>query len=146
MLDSDASAAKTLTLIALILQAVFFVVGLFLIAGLMIFSSTVTTTSPGGTTTVGPSGFGIGLFGLVFGIIFLIGLLWILLDYFLVYKNLAEEKVEEAETPSLVLGILQLLFGGFITGILLIIAYVKIRDSTRNRWQPSQVVVQPPSN
>ncbi len=95
---------------------------------------------------MGPSGFGIGLFGLVFGIIFLIGLLWILLDYFLVYKNLAEEKVEEAETPSLVLGILQLLFGGFITGILLIIAYVKIRDSTRNRWQPSQVVVQPPSN
>jgi len=38
-----------------------------------------------------------------------------------VYKKLSLEKVREAETPSLVLGIVQLIFGGVISGILLII-------------------------
>ncbi|MBX8637693.1 MAG: hypothetical protein KIY11_04955, partial [Thermoplasmata archaeon] len=61
------------------------------------------------------------------------GLLWILLDYFLIYRKLVTGKVEEAETPALVLGTIQLILGGVITGILLIVAYVKIKDSVRNR-------------
>ena len=43
-----------------------------------------------------------------------------------------QERVADAETSSLVLGILQLIFGGVIPGILLIIAYAKIRDSLNN--------------
>ena len=133
MLDSDANTAKTLTLVAIILQVVFFVIGIFAVAVLAFVASGVTTTtSPGGTvTTTGPVG--PGIFSVVFGTVFLIGLLWILLDYFLIYKKLAEDKVEEAETPALVLGIIQLIFGGVITGILVIVAYVKIKDSVRNR-------------
>jgi hypothetical protein len=149
VLDSDAETAKTLTLVALILQAVIFVLGLFiLLFFLVVFIGTTTTSSSGGTvTTVTTSApVFLGAFGGVLAIIFSGGLLWLLLDYFLVYRKLAEERVKEAETPSLVLGILQLLFGGIIPGILLIIAYVKIKDSASNRRGPAQVFVQPPPN
>jgi hypothetical protein len=37
--------------------------------------------------------------------------------------------VREAETPALVLGVLQLVLGGVISEVLLILAYTKIRDS-----------------
>lgn len=129
MLDSDASTAKTLTLVAIILQAVLFVAGLFIIIGLFAFAATSTTIGPGGTTTTMAPLAGIGLLGAIFAIVLAIGIIWILLEYFLIYKKLAEEKVAEAETPAIVLGIITLIFGGILTGILLIIAYVKIRDS-----------------
>lgn len=67
----------------------------------------------------------------MFSVALLIGLLWIILDYFLIYRRLAMEKVKEAETPSIVLGIIQLIFGGLIPGILLIVAWVKIKDSLK---------------
>lgn len=142
MLDSDASSAKTLTLVALLLQVVFFAIGIFSILGLAFFaatSPTTTTIGPGGQTTVtnAPTAF-LGLFGIILGVIFAVGLIWILLDYFLVYKRLAEENVRAAETPALVLGIIQLIFGGIITGILLIIAYVKIGDSLKRNPQIQQ--------
>ena len=35
MLDSDANTAKTLTLVAIILQVVFFVIGIFAVAALL---------------------------------------------------------------------------------------------------------------
>lgn len=134
MLDSDASTAKTLTLVAIILQLVFFAIGAVAIVGVAAyFSVGRVVTSSGGvvtTTTVNSSAPTIAL--VVFSIFFLIGLLWILLDYFLVYKNLALEKVKESEVPSLILGIIQLILAGVIPGILLIIAYVKIRDSLEN--------------
>ena len=134
MLDNDASTAKTLTLVAIILQLVFFAIGAVSIVGVAAyFSVGRVVTSSGGvvtTTTVNSSAPTIAL--VVFSIFFLIGLLWILLDYFLVYKNLALEKVKESEVPSLILGIIQLILAGVIPGILLIIAYVKIRDSLEN--------------
>jgi len=134
MLDNDASTAKTLTLVAIILQLVFFAIGAVAIVGVAAyFSVGRVVTSSGGvvtTTTVNSSAPTIAL--VVFSIFFLIGLLWILLDYFLVYKNLALEKVKESEVPSLILGIIQLILAGVIPGILLIIAYVKIRDSLEN--------------
>ncbi len=132
MLDSDASTAKTLALVAIILQAVFFLIGIVSVVALLGLLATSTAIGPGGTM-VGTPGLGIGIAGVIFGVAFLFGLLWILLDYFLVYKKLAEERVQEAETPSIVLGIIQLIFGGIITGILLIVAYVKIRDSLTRR-------------
>ena len=129
MLDSDASTAKTLTLVAIILQAVFFVIGIFEVIGVAAFLA-VTTTSVGNVTSVRSTPVGVlGFISLIFAAALAIGVLWILLDYLLVYKKLSKERVKEAETPSLILGIIQLIFGGFIPGILLIIAYVKIKDS-----------------
>lgn len=132
MLDSDASTAKTLTLVAIIIQVIFFVIGIVAIAGLAIVAST------SGVPLLGAAG--------AFGILFLVGLIWILLDYFLVYKPLAEERVEEAQTPSIVLGIIQLIIGGVITGILLIVAYVKIRDSMTRRAPPAAPSPQQPQS
>ncbi len=57
--------------------------------------------------------------------------IWLLLDYLLVYKPLTERDPSSAETPSLVLGIIQLLLLDILSGILLIITYVKIKDATR---------------
>ncbi|MHB8359046.1 MAG: hypothetical protein ACYDCP_06060 [Thermoplasmataceae archaeon] len=51
------------------------------------------------------------------------------LDYFLVYKPLVDGDAGRAEVPSLLLGILQLFVGGVLSGIVLIIAWVKIRDA-----------------
>jgi len=76
--------------------------------------------------------FGFGIVGLIFGVGFAISIVWIALDYFLVYVNLqTQANVPRARTPALVLGIIQLLTGGLIPGILLLIAYVKIGDSMR---------------
>ena len=50
------------------------------------------------------------------------------LNYFLVYARIKEGRAEMARTPSIVLGVLELLFGGVVPGILLIICYVKIND------------------
>ncbi|MCL4447143.1 MAG: hypothetical protein M0Z77_03050 [Thermoplasmatales archaeon] len=131
MIDSDASTAKTLTLVAIILQVIFFAIGVISVVGLVAFLSIrrVVTSTGGTTSTTIISSGAMGAFAVLFSIFFLLGLIWILLDYFLVYKKLAEERVREAEVPSLVLGIIQLIFAGVIPGILLIIAYVKIRDS-----------------
>ena len=132
MLDSDSSTAKTLTLVAIILQVVFFVIGIFeVIALVLLFSFRPSVTTSTGTTItshVVPLS-GLAIISIVFSFALLIGILWIFLDYFLIYRKLKEERVREAETPSLVLGIIQLIFGGLIPGILLIVAYVKIRDS-----------------
>lgn len=121
MLDSDASSAKSLVLATLILELVFFAIGVvalsLAIAGTVIAGLDLNT---------------IGIVAAVFLVFFAIGLMWLLLDYYLIYRPLAEERVRSAETPAIVLGIIQLIFAGIIPGILLIIAYVKIRDSMNN--------------
>ena len=142
MLDSDASSAKSLVFAAIIIQLVFFLIGIlgvFGFAALFGLATNVTATgsTPGTTISTVPS-LGFGLFFMLFSGFFLIGLVWILLDYFLVYKRLESGNVREAETPVLVLGILQLLFGGIISGILLIIAYTKIGDSIRRNPRNQQ--------
>ncbi len=57
------------------------------------------------------------------------GVLFLLLTYFLVYKRLKDEQVERALTPALVLGIITLVLVGVISGILLIVAYMKAKDA-----------------
>ena len=133
MLDSDASTAKTLALVAIILQAVFFVIGIFEVIALIAFLVVVPTVTP---TNAIPSLDVSGIIAIVFSAALAIGILWIALDYFLVYKRLKEEKVREAKTPTLVLGIIQLILGGLIPGILLIVAYVKIKDSLNRQNFP----------
>ena len=121
MLDRDASSAKSLVLATLILELVFFAIG-----------AIVLSLAVAGTVIAGLDLNTIGIVSAVFLVFFAIGLMWLLLDYYLIYKPLAEERVRSAETPSIVLGIVQLIFAGIIPGILLIIAYVKIRDSINN--------------
>ena len=128
MADSDSDSAKTLTLVAIILQIVFLIAGVAIIASVLAigFNSIPNGTSPG-TSFVASE-----IISLVFGVIFLIGALWIILDYVLIYAPLSRDEVSRAESPALVLAILQLIFGGIITGILLLVAWVKIKDSLRN--------------
>lgn len=136
MLDSDAESARTLTLVAIILQVIFLFVGVALIGGVLALAFTST---PSGV----PANFMPSIFVLVFGAIFLVGILWIVLDYVLIYAPLGRGEVTRAEGPALALSIIQLVFGGIITGILLIIAWVKIKDSVRNqnmRESPGQTL------
>ena len=126
MLDSDASTAKTLTLIAIVFQLIFAVIGIIEAAILIPF---LTETYVPGTYIPVSAGLDFSIVILVFSISLLFGIIWVLLDYFLIYRRLRLGKVKEAKTPSLVLGIIQLILGGFIPGILLIVAYVKIKDS-----------------
>lgn len=76
------------------------------------------------------------LIGLFFSFFFLflaiIPFIFIVLNYFFIYKPLSEGRGSDAETPTLVLAILQIIpfIGGIIPGILLLIAWVKIRDSS----------------
>lgn len=127
MLDSDAESAKTLVLVAIILQLVFFIIGISFLS--FVFYLIIGAPVPGS----GPVGFNIGnLFAIIFVTFAFIGLVWLVLDYVLIYSPLRRERVSAAETPALILGILQLIFSGFtgiISGILVIIAWMKIRDS-----------------
>jgi hypothetical protein len=59
---------------------------------------------------------------------YILGFIWLILDYFILYKPLAEEVAADVEKPCLLLGIVQTILGGIIPGVLLIIAYVKLRD------------------
>jgi hypothetical protein len=146
--DSDASTAKTLTLAAIIVQVVFFIIGIVFASFFFAFVGALSSISPSTVTFVqGSTTFtGIysstntfqtgstlsffGIFALVFGIMFVVSIVWIVLDYLLVYRNLSSAAtIANAKTPALVLGIIQLVFGGFIPGILLIAAYLKIEDS-----------------
>lgn len=95
-MDSDLETARTLALVAVILNLVAFVFAVFTI---------------------------------IFAIF---PLIWLLLDYFLIYKPLTEGNAAGAEGPSLALGIIQIIFLDIISGILLLITYVKIRDAQRN--------------
>lgn len=126
-LDSDADLAKTMTILAMAIQALFFLLGVFMASFLL----PIQAVGPGGFMM-----FPMVFFSFLFGFGFLIGILWILMDYLLVYRPLAESRVQSAESSSIVLGILQLIFGGLIPGILLIVAWIKIRDSLRRPPAP----------
>ncbi len=115
---ADLNTATSLTLAALILEAVFLGIGILL---LVVFLPFIASLQTGPISSI----FLVGL-GVVAGIV---GVVFLLLTYFLVYKRLKDEQVERALTPALVLGIITLVFVGVISGILLIVAYVKAKDA-----------------
>ncbi|MDH2905973.1 MAG: hypothetical protein PXX82_06445 [Methanomassiliicoccales archaeon] len=122
MLDRDANSAKTFTFFAIMLQLLFFLIDLVVVApSLSLF------TMPAGTTAKPPPG--LGSFSILFASFFFFGFVWVLLDYLLIYKNLEDERIKEAKTPALILGILQIPLGGIIVGILLLAAYTRIKYS-----------------
>lgn len=109
MASSSGDTAGLLILIGLILQFVEVVV-IFLL-GLFLLSLTI---------------FG-GLF-LVAGVF---GLIWLVVVYVFAYSRVQDGQYEEAQVPTLVCGILTLLFGGIVSGILYIVAYLKLGDAVR---------------
>lgn len=133
---SDLETARMLTLVAMIFQAIFLLIGLFVflffVVGGFLMASAVAASIQGTTLTQPQSQPMVALAILPLLIITGFGLLpliFLLLTYFLVYKRLTEGQVEVTLTPALILGILSLLLGGVISGILLIVAYVKIKDA-----------------
>lgn len=124
MLNEDAATAKNLALASIIIQVILIVVA---------YSSELISTR---------NSLGYIIF---LSAISLVGVIVLLLSYYLVYKRLKLERVRGAATPSLVIGIILLLSGPlvaelmymglifagieFAPGILLIITYTKIRDS-----------------
>ncbi|MCL5788685.1 MAG: zinc ribbon domain-containing protein [Candidatus Marsarchaeota archaeon] len=155
--NPDANTAKTLALAAIIIQVVLLAVSL-LVVPLFAFSVSSTTmvrshsfvqltfSGSGATATYATpvvvvnnntypravSGAIFSSIPLVFGFIaiaLLVSVVWIILDYALVYSPLARGEAAKAESPALVLGIVQLVFGGVIPGILLIVSWIKIRDA-----------------
>ena len=128
-MDNYSSSAKSLIFAAIVFQAVFLVIGMLFIPFFAIASTSINGLTGAGTVTLSSPVF-IPFFAIgILSIGFIFGILWILLDYFLLYKKIIEDKIEEAKSNSLVLGILQLLLGGLIPGILIIIAYTKLSDS-----------------
>lgn len=110
-------SATMLTMISIAVLLVYFAVGtaiMSLIIGAAISSGQLIT---GGV---------VGILAFIFGIMFLIGLLWIILGYLLVYEPLRHGRPEAAQTPALILGIVEIIFAGIIPGILLILAYSRI--------------------
>lgn len=135
MLDSDAESAKTLTLVAIILQAVFTMIFIFIFLAFALAFSSFTPVPVGttGTTTVTTTYFGLGSIFIIFAVFGSIGLIWVFLDYFLVYSPISKGDIQRSETSALILSILQILFGGVIPGILLLVAWVKIKDSMKRQ-------------
>lgn len=112
-------SAKTMTFAAILILVVFFLFGCGLLAFLLGYLSGL-----GQVPNVQPRDLQIA--SIVFSIMFLFGLMWIFLNYFFIYRPLSEGIPERAYSPALVLGILELIFGGIIPGILLILAYSSI--------------------
>jgi hypothetical protein len=106
--------AETLILIGMILQLIGTLAVFLLIAFL---GSFLFFFGPAG----GAIAIGIG------GFVLLLGLFFLYAAYAWCYKRTKEGDYEGAKGWTIILGILGLLFGGVITGILYIIAWVKLR-------------------
>ncbi|HYK92891.1 MAG TPA: hypothetical protein VEY07_02470 [Thermoplasmata archaeon] len=126
----SAGTAQTLILLGLIFQLIFSLI--FLIAGIVAIAAYLAATSVlGGAYT----GFALG--GAVFYLIaaaFSIILLYV--AYFMTYRRVVEGHYEEARGPALLLGILELIFGGIITGVLYLVGWIKLGDAVNEMRQP----------
>lgn len=118
-LTPSGGTAKTLILIGLILQGieVLFILGI------------------GAITLV----FLIGFFLIIAGVL---GIVWLVVVYLLSYQRVVEGRYEEAKTPTLIVAILSLITFNLISGILYIIAYVKLGDAVREAQ--TSLVAPPP--
>ncbi len=128
-MDPFIDDAKGLVFAAIVVQLVFTVIGLIGLAIVGIFLSIPFYSAPSPSTTNVPILFsGILIAGAIAVVGF--GLVWLFLDYFLIYKVLEKGRAKDASTVTLVLGIIQLMTD-LIPGILLILAYTKIQDSIK---------------
>jgi hypothetical protein len=74
--------------------------------------------------------------GIVLALAF-IGIIWVVLIYLFSYQRTTEGDYEGARTPTLVFAILSLVTFGLISGILYLIAYVKLGDAASESRTPS---------
>lgn len=115
-----AESAKTLVLVSIILLAIFLIVSIFSNAAIRFILYLVLLPIPG----TAPSAADISTLASI-----AVTIMWIVLNYFLIYKPISNGDYEGARNPSLALGILELLLGGFIPGILLLVAHGKLEDA-----------------
>jgi len=121
--NRSGETASTLILIGLILQAVEVLI-LFGIGALFLI-----------VPFIGVIVLGLGV----------IALIWVVLVYMFSYERTKEGDYEGARTPTLVFGILSLLTVNLISGILYIIAYVKLGDALSNGVQARPAWGMPPT-
>lgn len=75
----------------------------------------------------------LGLIVLAFGIV---GIVWVVLVYLYSYERTRAGDYEGARTPTLVFAILSLITFGLISGILYLVAYVKLGDAVSEAAVP----------
>lgn len=126
-LTSSGGTAKTLILIGLVFQVLVGIVFLFGLGLLVLLTASFTLM----TGVLGFSYF-LALVWIGFG---LIDFIFIFLVYTFSYRQTSRGYYQEASLPTLIVGILSLIFGGVITGILYILAYVKLRDAIQEQQQ-----------
>lgn len=124
MYDRDRESARTLINAAIIVQSVF--TGIFVVAMIFVLAATSFSANP-------PGALGMAIIAMITIIGTAFALLWILLDYFLLYRKIVEDRLEEIESTALVLGIIQLIFGGVVAGILILVAHGRISSSINYR-------------
>lgn len=112
-IDVGANAARSLTRYAILFQLAF-----VFITAIAFFADLLTPSAE-------------RLFP--FDVLVPVGIILAVLDYLLVTKPLLAGNVGGARIPALGLGIVQLVFGGVIAGILMMIAYGRIGESIRRR-------------
>jgi hypothetical protein len=116
------STAKTLILIGLILQLIFALIFLLGLGAFAFFAASITGVFP------------------VFAVVYLafgaLGFVFLILIWLLSYKPVREGRYEVARTPTLVFAILSLITLGIISGILYLIAYIKLGDAVREQQMP----------
>ncbi len=111
------STAKTLILVAIILDLIFALFYVFAV-GLLFLISLVLLLS---------------ILFIAFGAL---AFVWLVLIWLLCYKPTKAGQYEQARTPTLVFMILSFITLNFLTGILLLIAYLKLGDAARESQMP----------
>jgi hypothetical protein len=124
----SAGTAQTLILIGFIFQIIISVILIIGIGVVFLIASLAAAVFP-------PAAIGSIIF-LAFGAIDIV-LLYVAYEYS--YKPAREGQYEAARGPTLLLGILGLIFGLVITGIFYIIGYVKLGDAVNELRQPMHV-------
>lgn len=130
MVDESVESAKSLSLAAVVVQVIMTAFLVFvLVAFLSYFVANPPANSVYGNVTISVSSITntiILIVGVATGVV---GILWVILDYYLVYMRIKEGKIRASKDASLVLGILQLILGGIFSGVLLIMVYSQLNSS-----------------
>lgn len=115
----SAGTAETLVLVALILQ----VVGAAIVIGILLLLFGVSAYHLRDRAWV---------VGLVAGVVGALSLVFLFCAYNYSYVRIREGRFQEAQAPTLVIGILSL-FLGLIPGILYLVGYLKLGDALREQ-------------
>lgn len=136
MEDPNISSARKLVLFAMVFQVIVLVVIVLIILVAFAASAGAAGASPLGASP--GAGIAMGIAAMI--VLFMTGFasIWIILDYVLVYARLTPERFQEAESSSMIMGILQILFGGVISGILLLVAHGKIVRAVTERSRSTE--------